>query len=134
MTLHVRIRNMQRRFVHIQSYCPIVLFVSTSPNTLASLHNGLTTALSRLIQLQTDVQGVGVDHISHSETGDAWLLKAPTAHRVFEMPFEWLVPVFYWNTAEDIQIAKPACEIGAVHNSPMHPWGNTPLQLTPRFS
>ena len=106
---------MQRRLVHTQSYSPIVLLVSTSCDTLASLNNGLTTPLSRLIQLQSDIQGVGVHHMSHSETGDALTPTAPTAHRVFEVPFQRLVPVFRSNTAEDVQTAKPACRIGAMH-------------------
>ena len=67
------IQNMQRQFVHIESYCPIVLLVSTSSNTLASLCNGLSMALP----LQTHVQGVGVHLMSHSETGDLGGLNCP---------------------------------------------------------
>ena len=48
-----------------------VLLLLTACITLAPLHNGLTTTLSRFIQLQTDVQRVGVHHASDSKMRDA---------------------------------------------------------------
>ena len=55
---------------------------------LASLDNGCTAAVPRLVQLQTDTQRIGVHHVPHSEACDAGSPKTPTAHRVFEMPLE----------------------------------------------
>ena len=98
---------------------------------LASLDNGRTAALPRLVQLQTDTQRVGVHHVPHSEACDAGSPKTPTAHRVFEMPLERLVSVFCRNTAKNVQTPKATRNICAVNTCPMYPRGHTPLQFTP---
>ena len=86
MTLPLGIQNMQRRFVHIECYCPIISLVSMSLNTLAPLYNGFTTLLL-LKRLQTNGQRVVVHHMLHFKMVDAWPMKAPTAHGGFVMYF-----------------------------------------------
>ena len=100
---------------------------------LMPFHNGLTAALSRLMQLQADFQCVGVHHVPYSKTHDVWSSKVPIVHRVFEMPFERLLPKFRGNIVENIQTAKMVSKIGAMNDNPMYPRGRTPLQVTPRL-
>ena len=97
---------------------------------LASLDNGRTAVLPRLVQLQSHSQRIGVHHVPHSQACDAGSPKTPTAHRVFEMPLERLVSVFCRNTAKNVQTAKATRKIWAVNTCPMYPRGHTPLQFT----
>ena len=98
---------------------------------LTSLDNGYTAGLSRLIQLQTDTQCVGVHHVPHSEACDAGSPKTTIAHRVFKMPFERLISVFRRNTVKNVQTPKATRKMCAVTTCPMYPRGHTPLQFTP---
>ena len=54
----------------LESHCATTLMLSLVHMPLASLENGCTAALSRLVQLQTHPQCVVVHHVPHSEVCD----------------------------------------------------------------
>ena len=119
------------RSLGLESHCATALMLSMVHMPLASLDNGRTAALPRLVHLQTDTQRVGVHHVPHSEARDAGSPKTLTAHRVFEMPLEQLVCVSSRNIAKNVQTPKTTRKICALNTCLMYPRPHTPLQFTP---
>ena len=119
------------RSLGLESHCATTLMLLLVNMPLASLDNGHTAALSRLIQLQTDTQCVVVHQVPHSEACDGGSPKAPTAHRVFTMSLERLGSVVRQNTTKNVQTPKATRKRCAVNTHPMYPTGHTTLHFTP---